>query len=102
MGDPLARVCIDRAIPEAAETELAVTRSKKWPNGKHLRVRFLDGTPAIQAKVRTYAEAWHPFANITFEFVSDGPAEIRVSSPRIRNSPPMNSTPATKGVRTFG
>lgn len=79
MGDPLARVCIDRAIPEVVETELAVTRSKKWPNGKHLRVRFLDGDPAIQAKVKTYAEAWHPFANITFEFVADGPAEIRVS-----------------------
>ena len=78
MLDTPARVCIDRAIPEPVDTELAVTRSKKWPNGTHLRVRFLDGAPAIQARVKPCAEAWHPYANVTFEFVDDGPAEIRV------------------------
>jgi len=79
MADTSVRVCIDRAIPEIAETELAVTRSKKWPNGQHLRVRFLGGAPEIQAKVRHFAEAWHPYANVTFEVVDSGPAEIRVS-----------------------
>ncbi len=72
-------VCIDRAIPEEVTDELALTRSKKWPNGTHLKVRFLDGDPAIQAKVKNYAEAWHPFSNVTFEFVTSGDAEIRVS-----------------------
>jgi len=71
-------VCIDRAIPEAPQTELAVTRSKKWPNGKRLRVQFLGGSPAIQQKVKPYAEAWHPYSNVTFEFVDSGPAEVRV------------------------
>src|SRR5204863_560999 len=79
MADPSVRVCIDRAIPEVAETELAVTRSKKWPNGQRLRVRFLGGAAGIQARVRHYAEAWHPYANVTFEVVDSGPAEIRVS-----------------------
>ena len=73
------RVCIDRVIPEASDSELAAPRSKKWPNGTRLRVRFLDGAPAIQEKVKSYAEAWHPHSNVTFEFVSSGPAEIRVS-----------------------
>jgi serralysin len=73
------RVCIDRMIPEAEGFELAVTRSKKWPNGKRLRVRFLDGSPAVQQKVKQYAEAWHPHSNVTFDFGSSGQAEIRVA-----------------------
>jgi hypothetical protein len=72
------RVCIERSIPELITNELAVPRAKKWPNGKHLRVRFLDGLPSIQARVRPFAEAWHPYSNVTFEFVTSGPAEIRV------------------------
>jgi hypothetical protein len=73
-------VCIDRTIPEVVTSELALTRSKKWPNGKRLTVRFLDGDPGIQTKVKKYAEAWHPFSAVTFDFAGGaGPAEIRVS-----------------------
>ena len=73
------RVCIDRAIPESSTVELATPRAKLWPNGKRLRVRFLDGLPSIQEKVKPYAEAWHPYSNVTFEFVNSGPAEVRIS-----------------------
>jgi hypothetical protein len=72
------RLCVDRAIPEV-QVEAAIPRAKKWPNGKKLRVRFLEGEAGIQRKVRHYAEKWHPHSNVTFEFVADGPAEIRVS-----------------------
>ena len=55
--------------------ELAILVGKKWQNGKTLRVRFLDGDPAVQAKVQKYAQDWSRHANITFTFVSDPNAE---------------------------
>jgi hypothetical protein len=73
------RVCIDRAIPEPSNVEGAVDRTKKWPAGKVLRVRFLGGSPAMQAKVQDYAKVWHDHSSVTFDFIDGaGPADIRV------------------------
>ena len=77
MAEPV-RVCIDRTIPDSRQTELALDRGKLWPKGKKLRVRFLEGSASMQARVRKYAEAWHPFSSVQFEFVNSGPAEVRV------------------------
>lgn len=48
-------------------------------NGKTLKVRFLNGTDFVQQKVIFYAKKWENYANIKFEFISAGDAEIRVS-----------------------
>lgn len=54
--------------------------SKKWPNGSTIRVKFLNGTAFLQSKVRQYAEAWYPFANLRFQWVgSTEAADIRVA-----------------------
>lgn len=53
--------------------------SSKWLPGQKLRVRFLDGDPAIIAKVKAHAEMWEQAGNIDFVFVQTGDAEIRVS-----------------------
>nr|WP_294692547.1 hypothetical protein [uncultured Friedmanniella sp.] len=53
--------------------------TRLWENGKTLRVRFLDGDPAVQAKVEAIAHEWEAEANLTLEFVASGPAEIRIS-----------------------
>lgn len=58
---------------------LALLTGKRWKNGRTLRVRFLDGVPAVQAKVEQYAQAWAPHANIKLVFGSDPDAEIRIS-----------------------
>jgi len=52
---------------------------KMWINGSKLRVSFLDGDPALHAKVKKYAEQWTQYANISFQFGSYTDAEIRVS-----------------------
>lgn len=50
-----------------------------WDNGATLKVRFLSGSPAMKEKVKAYAKEWEQYANITFDFVDYGDAEIRVN-----------------------
>lgn len=50
-----------------------------WPNGKILKVGFLDGTTAQQAAVKTYAPEWSKSANIGLAFPAAGPFDIRIS-----------------------
>lgn len=95
------RACIDRVIPWYLDTEakaiavsenpangdpaapagekLALVKSKLWRNGRTLRVRFLDGSDFLRAKVKEYAAKWTEHANLHFDFTSDPRAEIRVS-----------------------
>ncbi|MRB60561.1 matrixin family metalloprotease [Bacillus thuringiensis] len=59
--------------------EMALVIGKKWRNGRTLRVRFLDGDPAVHEKVKRYANEWSRYANLKFAFGNDPDAEIRVS-----------------------
>jgi hypothetical protein len=58
---------------------MAVINQKKWDNGRTLRCHFLDGDDFQQGKVKEKAAIWQNFANITFAFVTDTDAEIRIS-----------------------
>lgn len=57
----------------------ALISQKKWKPGRALRVRFLDGLPDVQNKVREMALEWTQYANIGLVFGSDPDAEIRIS-----------------------
>lgn len=57
----------------------AVEKFKLWENGRTLRVKFLDGPPEVQDKVRRIAKEWEGLANLTLEFVDSGSAQIRIS-----------------------
>lgn len=56
-----------------------VERFKLWENGRTLRVKFLDGIPDVQQRVMAVAKDWEAVANLSFDFVSSGSAEIRIS-----------------------
>ncbi|WP_254865167.1 Tolloid-like protein 1 [Bacillus cereus] len=58
---------------------MALVIEKKWRNGRTLRVRFLDGDPAVHEKVKSYANEWIRYANLKFAFGNDPDAEIRIS-----------------------
>jgi hypothetical protein len=87
------KLCVDRAVPDDLEParaqteralrgygmELALPDVKKWPNGSELRCRFLDGSPTQKKRVEAKAHQWEDFANLTFKFVTSGPAQIRIS-----------------------
>lgn len=57
----------------------AFERMKLWQNGRTLKVRFLDGKPGVQARVRDIAREWESIANLKLDFVDSGPAQIRIS-----------------------
>ncbi len=82
--------CTDRVLPgnqmrfqstvrRGGSTRAIMPIGKLWMNGSTLRVRFLGGTPAQQAKAKEQALWWTAFANLTFDFNNAADAEIRVS-----------------------
>ena len=50
-----------------------------WEIGTTLRVRFLDGTKALKAKVEDAARQWVEYANLKLDFGDDPDAEVRIS-----------------------
>ena len=81
--------CTDRLLPgnqmrfqstvrRGGSTRAIMPIGKLWMNGSTLRVRFLGGTAAQQAKAKEQALWWTVFANLKFDFNNAADAEIRV------------------------
>ncbi|KAH7323444.1 hypothetical protein BKA65DRAFT_510818 [Rhexocercosporidium sp. MPI-PUGE-AT-0058] len=67
-----------RPIPSS----LAGKKELYWEHGTKLRVKFNDKgqiSELVKDKVRKYAKIWEEYANIRFDFVDEGDAEIRIS-----------------------
>jgi hypothetical protein len=85
------KVCIDRLLPKDIGQPQQVMRmrggpsravfefKKMWITGSTLRVRFMGGTAAQQAKTKQQAAWWSQFANLKFDFNNAPDAEIRIS-----------------------
>lgn len=58
-------------------TELDV--NYMWRPGRTLRVRILNGSEKVRAKVQQYAKIWEDHAEIKLDFVNSVDAEIRVN-----------------------
>jgi hypothetical protein len=57
---------------------VAVT-AKVWKTGMTLRMRFMGGSPALQKRVLDVASEWTKHANLRFQVVKKGDAELRVA-----------------------
>jgi hypothetical protein len=64
---------------EVSRGELALAKFKLWEVGQELRIRFLDGTPALHERVKAEANQWLDFANLEFNFGNHPEAEIRIT-----------------------
>jgi hypothetical protein len=65
------------ATPE--DTRGAAQHDRLWHNGTTIKVKFLNGSPEVQAIVEQYAQQWETYANIDFKFVAPTEdAHIRV------------------------
>jgi Astacin (Peptidase family M12A)/Bacterial pre-peptidase C-terminal domain len=82
--------CTDRVLPgnqmrfqstvrRGGSTRAIMPIGKLWMNGSTLRVRFIGGTAAQQAKAKEQAQWWTAFANLKFDFNNAPDAEIRIS-----------------------
>ncbi len=68
----------DEAL-ESTLDRLAMPANKQWYDRDRLRVRYLDGDPAVQARVEAVAHKWSDHCRMRFDFGDDPEAEIRIS-----------------------
>jgi serralysin len=57
----------------------ALLIESRWTVGGVITVRFLDGAPELQKRVRKVAEEWTKLANLTLDFRNAGPTDIRIA-----------------------
>jgi hypothetical protein len=74
---PLGVGPVEASQPE--RLRMAILTSKAWKTGRALHVRFLDGDPTVQSRVRDVSTQWMSYANIPLAFGDDPDAEIRIS-----------------------
>lgn len=81
-GENQRHFCVTvSSATQDANDKAALLNEARWNPGDEIRVRFVDGDPGVQQRVRAVAERWTEpgMADLTFQFVEDGDAEIRVA-----------------------
>ncbi len=79
----------DHSIMEengTVEDRASGAKGKFWPSGQVLRVRFQNGSNALQTKVFNYFKTWGDYANVSIVKVTAGNSEIRVRFGTIGNN----------------
>ncbi|MEM1119331.1 MAG: M12 family metallopeptidase [Bacteroidota bacterium] len=70
-----------RQIPQAASR--AVGYKPKfglhWAKGSTIRIKLIGGSTFVRDRVRHYASQWTNHANLNFQFINSGRADIRVT-----------------------
>jgi len=77
-GPPANRFYGVKYAEDSVATKGVAQRSKLWYPATFISVKFLNGTPEYQEKVRNYAAEWEQYAGITFDFVTEGEADVRI------------------------
>ena len=49
-----------------------------WDPGTVIKVKFLSGSKELQDKIKPLAKEWEKYANIKFDFITNGKADVRV------------------------
>src|SRR5499433_3837053 len=77
--------CLTRDQMPAADQALlsqrraALLKNSKWQTGDQITIRFLEGDPGLQKRVRDVASEWMKVANLNFVFVDRAPTDIRIA-----------------------
>lgn len=62
-----------------SKPDAAIIEWPLWETGQIIKIKFLDGDPIAQEKVKKYAAIWTTYANLKFEYVSTTDyADIRI------------------------
>jgi hypothetical protein len=74
------RACIDMLPPPAEnDARMALMKGATWPEGSAIRIRFLDGDPGVQERVKSVATTWLDGLDLQFFWVTDEPSDIRIT-----------------------
>jgi hypothetical protein len=60
-------------------TRGAVLNTNKWNQNAEITVRFIGGAPELHDRVEKVAKEWTNIAGLTFNFIDEGDADIRIS-----------------------
>lgn len=73
-------ICISPA-PQDRNEKAALLNENRWNSGDVIRVAFMEGDDSLKQRVRDVAERWTApnMANLQFQFVDEGDAEIRIA-----------------------
>ncbi|MBI4001230.1 MAG: hypothetical protein HY348_05550 [Nitrospira defluvii] len=77
--NPREAAALERVKVERPDKVRRDSNSKLWATGATIRIRFLDGDQKSQTFVREIAREWTKYANLRFEFLTAGDAEVRLS-----------------------
>jgi serralysin len=73
-------MCLNDPDPAAQKHyKAAILKNSRWQPGDKISIRFLDGDPALQQRVKNVALEWTKVANLVFDFVNRSPADIRIA-----------------------
>ena len=66
---------------QSANDKAALLNKARWNTGDEIRVSFMEGDPELRERVKAVAEQWTApdLANLAFQFVDQGDAEIRIA-----------------------
>ncbi|MDR2921338.1 MAG: hypothetical protein LBV72_18490 [Tannerella sp.] len=65
-------------VDDGVQLRGVAQRRNLWHTGTTIKVRFLNGTEDHKQKVMTYAAEWEKYADIHFQFVTEGKADVRI------------------------
>ena len=73
-------ICISDG-PQGSNEKAALLNEARWNPGDVIRIKFLEGDASLQDRVRSTAERWTEpgMANLQFQWVDSGDAEIRIA-----------------------
>lgn len=66
------------AAGASVEERASGLKNRFWTPGQTIRVRFLNGSTALQNRVFSFAQQWEAFADVDFVRVNSGASEVRV------------------------
>jgi serralysin len=81
-ANPENHFCLSPEPPEAqGQARAAILKKYVWPRGATIKIKFLEGDPALQSKVAAVAKEWTgpDMANMVFDFVDSDDADIRIA-----------------------
>ena len=72
---------LDPAVQKVLNSQVrgVLLKSAKWPERSVIRIRFLEGDPALQQRVRKAANEWDKLVNLTFSFDQRKPSDVRIA-----------------------